>query len=144
MPCSTWCSLSMVRAALRPMAKETSEDASTLSGLSSANLELTTVKPELESSYFRPDLGSSSTLEDIVVRVKCWTQSAAYGTPGEVPGPDMPCVILIRGCSDMQEEEPARWIVCCLSFLPNLPRDACTKGFFTSWMKLNWKSCPVS
>ena len=69
MPCSTWLSSSMVQEALRPMERETSEDASTLSGLSSANLGLTTVKPELELSYSRPDLGSSSTLEDIVVRV---------------------------------------------------------------------------
>ena len=69
MPCSTWLSSSMDQEALRPMAKETSEDASTLSGLSSANLGLTTAKPELELSYSRPDLGSSSTLEDIVVRV---------------------------------------------------------------------------
>ena len=53
------------------MAKETSEDASTLSGLSSADLGLKTAKPELESCYSRPDLGSSSTLEDIGVRVKC-------------------------------------------------------------------------
>ena len=71
MPRSTWLSLSTVQEALRPMAKETSEDASTLSGLSSANLGLTTVKPELESYSSRPDLGSSSTLEDIDVRVKC-------------------------------------------------------------------------
>ena len=71
MPLSTWLSSSTVQEALRPMAKETSEDASTLSGLSSANLGLTTVKPELESCSSRPDLGSSSTSEDIVVRVKC-------------------------------------------------------------------------
>ena len=71
MPGSTWLLSSTVQEALRPMAKETSEDASTLSGLSSANLGLTTAKPELELCSSRPGLGSSLTLEDIVVRVKC-------------------------------------------------------------------------
>lgn len=68
MPGSTWLSSSMAQEVLRHMAEETFDDASTSLERSSVDLTLTTDKPESESFCSRPDLGSSSTLDDIVVR----------------------------------------------------------------------------
>ena len=72
---STWLSSSMVQEVLRLMAKETSEDASTLWKRLSAGLTSEMDKPESESFCTRPGLGLSSTLDDIVGSLRFWMLS---------------------------------------------------------------------